>query len=305
MNDNGIMTDASQMMEAALPQCEWCWDVQMQVSWHVCGQMYCGCAGNLIMTSWRQDKERTRIALCTRGQHIKHDMWHGRFHGTIFYSLLSISLCITLHCFLQVCLEETVYGYGEEAEATSAAETPKRSTGRYKGGVSATTPSIAMSKAVTSRSKADYTCYSIRLSKTDGNRWWRRSKRKEVIAVLIETKMEKRSSHVVAQVSTAVLFTLSRLLDTSWHSKLHQIFLHFCWYWQKCIWQCIKVAFSADHTTPTLSDVMVFLTGCDIVPPLGYGDTSPTVIFSDTGVLPTVSTCSDFPKEFPYRVTSV
>lgn len=47
---------------------------------------------------------------------------------------------------------------------------------------------------------------------------------------------------------------------------------------------------------------MVFLTGCDIVPPLGYGDTSPTVIFSDTGVLPTVSICSlslTFPRSFP------
>lgn len=66
-----------------------------------------------------------------------------------------------------------------------------------------------------------------------------------------------------------------------------------------------RSSFSADDSTPTLSDVMVFLTGCDIVPP---GDTSPTIIFSDTGVLPTVSTCSlslTFPRSIPYRFTSV
>ena len=46
---------------------------------------------------------------------------------------------------------------------------------------------------------------------------------------------------------------------------------------------------SADKSTPTLSDVIVFLTGCDCVPPLGFSDVSPAVMFSDdTGALPSV-----------------
>ena len=47
---------------------------------------------------------------------------------------------------------------------------------------------------------------------------------------------------------------------------------------------------------------MVFLTGCDCVPPLGFGDVTPSILFSDDGVLPTVSTCSmtlHFPRTFP------
>lgn len=47
---------------------------------------------------------------------------------------------------------------------------------------------------------------------------------------------------------------------------------------------------------------MVFLTGSDSVPPLGFGDVSPTVEFTDEEVLPTVSTCSlslCFPRSFP------
>ena len=60
--------------------------------------------------------------------------------------------------------------------------------------------------------------------------------------------------------------------------------------------------FPTDHSTPTPSDVMMFLTGCDSVPPLGFGDASPAVTFSDMGVLPTVSTCCltlTFPRSFP------
>ena len=60
---------------------------------------------------------------------------------------------------------------------------------------------------------------------------------------------------------------------------------------------------STDQSTPTLSDVMVFLTGCDCVPPMGFSDVSPAVMFSDdTGALPKVSTCSltlTFPRTFP------
>ena len=47
---------------------------------------------------------------------------------------------------------------------------------------------------------------------------------------------------------------------------------------------------------------MVFLTGCNTIPPLGFGDADPIIIFSDTGVLPCVSTCClslTFPRSFP------
>ena len=47
---------------------------------------------------------------------------------------------------------------------------------------------------------------------------------------------------------------------------------------------------------------MVFVTG---VPPLGFGDASPAVLFSDSGVLPTVSTCCltlTFPRSFPAAI---
>ena len=47
---------------------------------------------------------------------------------------------------------------------------------------------------------------------------------------------------------------------------------------------------------------MVFLTGCDSVPPLGFGDVTPEIQFSDDAALPTVSTCSltfSLPRNFP------
>ena len=37
---------------------------------------------------------------------------------------------------------------------------------------------------------------------------------------------------------------------------------------------------------------MVFLTGCDIVPPLGSGSARPSIIVVDKEMLPKVSTCS-------------
>ena len=50
---------------------------------------------------------------------------------------------------------------------------------------------------------------------------------------------------------------------------------------------------TADGNGPaTLKDVMLFLTGCDCVPPLGFGDVDPCILFSKDVVLPTVSTCS-------------
>ena len=54
--------------------------------------------------------------------------------------------------------------------------------------------------------------------------------------------------------------------------------------------------------SPTLKDVMVFLTGCDSTPPLGFGDVTPTVGFTDDNVLPRVSTCAltlTLPRNFP------
>ena len=56
-----------------------------------------------------------------------------------------------------------------------------------------------------------------------------------------------------------------------------------------------------DQSSPTLRDVMVFLTGSDCVPPLGFGDVTPSILFTDDAVLPTVSTCSltlRFPRTF-------
>ena len=47
---------------------------------------------------------------------------------------------------------------------------------------------------------------------------------------------------------------------------------------------------------------MVFLTGADSVPPLGFGEVSPAIEFTAEDVLPTVSTCSltmCFPLSFP------
>ena len=41
-----------------------------------------------------------------------------------------------------------------------------------------------------------------------------------------------------------------------------------------------------DISSPTLKDVMVFLTGCDCIPPLGFGDATPQIIFCDDGILP-------------------
>lgn len=44
--------------------------------------------------------------------------------------------------------------------------------------------------------------------------------------------------------------------------------------------------------SPTLQDVMVFLTGCDCIPPLGFGDVLPSIEFDAVSTLPTVSTCA-------------
>lgn len=44
--------------------------------------------------------------------------------------------------------------------------------------------------------------------------------------------------------------------------------------------------------TPTIRDVFIFLTGCDAVPPLGFGGTEWQIEFDDEAVVPRVSTCS-------------
>lgn len=59
--------------------------------------------------------------------------------------------------------------------------------------------------------------------------------------------------------------------------------------------------------TPTIKDVMLFLTGCGTVPPMGYGDATPSIMFiandedepALSRKLPTVSTCS-LTLRFPY-----
>ena len=55
---------------------------------------------------------------------------------------------------------------------------------------------------------------------------------------------------------------------------------------------------------PSLTDILVFLTGSDVIPPLGFKDIVPKIIFSDDCCLPSVSTCAmtlkiplDFPNE--------
>ena len=55
-------------------------------------------------------------------------------------------------------------------------------------------------------------------------------------------------------------------------------------------------------SSPNLKDVLVFLTGCDVVPPLGFGNVSSSVQFSEAAQLPLVSTCAltlTFPISFP------
>ncbi len=52
------------------------------------------------------------------------------------------------------------------------------------------------------------------------------------------------------------------------------------------------VLYTVEHTAPNLGDVMVFLTGCSTVPPMGYKERNPTITFVETGMFPTVSTCA-------------
>lgn len=57
--------------------------------------------------------------------------------------------------------------------------------------------------------------------------------------------------------------------------------------------------------TPTLKDVLTFLTGSDSIPPLGFGGVEPCIRFDPDAVLPTASTCAlmlciplNFPTDF-------
>lgn len=66
---------------------------------------------------------------------------------------------------------------------------------------------------------------------------------------------------------------------------------------------CVHLG-SSNGTPPTLSDVMVFLTGCDVIPPLGYNGAVPSIKFMTDAVFPTVSICSLtflYPMEFSHR----
>ena len=42
--------------------------------------------------------------------------------------------------------------------------------------------------------------------------------------------------------------------------------------------------FGEHGSSPNLKDVMMFLTGCNSVPPLGFGSVSPSIQFSEDGV---------------------
>ena len=88
-------------------------------------------------------------------------------------------------------LEESVYEENLTATETFTAETstPQRRT----SAPIPQTPSSVLSQAVTGGSKANYRCYSICLSKGES------TAELDVVAVLIETKMEGRSSNAVAQ----------------------------------------------------------------------------------------------------------
>lgn len=109
-----------------------------------------------------------------------------------------------LHCFLQVCLEESVTEAEENSaiatETTLTGSTPQPSTRTRSMRIIPTTPSSSVANAVTGGSKADYTCYSICLSKGES-----KDKETDIVAVFIETKMQGRSDNLVAQVSFVIL----------------------------------------------------------------------------------------------------
>lgn len=49
--------------------------------------------------------------------------------------------------------------------------------------------------------------------------------------------------------------------------------------------------FTEGNTGCSIEDVLIFVTGCDRVPPLGFGGRRLQVEFLDTGILCTSSTC--------------
>lgn len=46
-----------------------------------------------------------------------------------------------------------------------------------------------------------------------------------------------------------------------------------------------------EQGSPSLKDIMIFLTGCESIPPLGFG-INPTIEFTDEEQFPISSTCS-------------
>ena len=57
----------------------------------------------------------------------------------------------------------------------------------------------------------------------------------------------------------------------------------------KCI--IIYCIAQGEHGSPSLRDIMIFLTSCDTIPPLGF-TINPTIEFIDHDQLPVASTCS-------------
>ena len=63
------------------------------------------------------------------------------------------------------------------------------------------------------------------------------------------------------------------------------------------------VHFYTDHTRPTLGDLLEYLTGSSSIPPSGFGEVQPAILFDEShDGLPIVSTCAmsiTFPATFP------
>ena len=54
---------------------------------------------------------------------------------------------------------------------------------------------------------------------------------------------------------------------------------------------CLLSLAQGEHGSPSLRDIMIFLTGCDLIPPLGFSVT-PAIEFTDDEMFPKASTCS-------------
>ena len=100
-----------------------------------------------------------------------------------------------LHFASQVHLEETVAAQLKQEKADQVQAAQASSPAPSKSRSQPATPNTKTREAVSTESRADYTCYTIRSSNT-----------REVISVVIEAKMDKRATHAVAQVRGVTSF---------------------------------------------------------------------------------------------------